>query len=44
MGLGLGLDLVRMCSDGFEVRDHPAGGVELWMRFAVDMTRGERNS
>ena len=35
-GLGLGLGLVRRDALAFEVRDRPQGGVELWVRFALE--------
>jgi anti-sigma regulatory factor (Ser/Thr protein kinase) len=34
-GLGLGLPLIRRVTDGFDHREPPGGGTELWMRFAV---------
>jgi stage II sporulation protein AB (anti-sigma F factor) len=34
-GLGLGLGFMRHHSSGFEVRDCPLGGVEVWLRFPV---------
>jgi anti-sigma regulatory factor (Ser/Thr protein kinase) len=34
-GLGLGLGLMRHDAAAFEVRDRPAGGVEVWLRFAL---------
>jgi anti-sigma regulatory factor (Ser/Thr protein kinase) len=33
-GLGLGLPLIRRVADGFDHREPPDGGTELWMRFA----------
>ena len=35
-GLGLGLGLMRQGATAFEVRDRPLGGVEVWLRFALD--------
>jgi len=35
-GLGVGLAVMRDVSDAFEVRDRPLGGVEVWMRFAIE--------
>ena len=35
-GLGLGLGLMRQCAIAFEIRDRPVGGVEAWLRFALD--------
>jgi anti-sigma regulatory factor (Ser/Thr protein kinase) len=34
-GLGVGLALMRQESSAFEIRDHPRGGVEVWMRFPL---------
>ena len=34
-GLGLGLPLIRRLADGFDHREPPDGGTELWMRFTV---------
>ena len=34
-GLGLGLALMRRDAAAFEIRDRPAGGVEVWLRFAL---------
>jgi len=34
-GLGLGLGLISERALAFEVRDRPAGGVEVWMRFPL---------
>jgi anti-sigma regulatory factor (Ser/Thr protein kinase) len=34
-GLGVGLALMRQESSAFEIRDHPLGGVEVWMRFRL---------
>jgi anti-sigma regulatory factor (Ser/Thr protein kinase) len=33
--LGFGLALIRQHASAFEIRDHPRGGVEVWMRFAL---------
>jgi anti-sigma regulatory factor (Ser/Thr protein kinase) len=35
-GLGLGLALMRRDAAAFEIRDRPLGGVEVWLRFALD--------
>jgi anti-sigma regulatory factor (Ser/Thr protein kinase) len=35
-GLGLGLALMRHSATAFEVRDRPLGGVEVWLRFALE--------
>jgi anti-sigma regulatory factor (Ser/Thr protein kinase) len=35
-GLGLGLGLMRQSATAFEVRDRPLGGVEVWLRFALE--------
>ena len=35
-GLGLGLAFVRAGATAFEIRDRTHGGVEVWMRFALD--------
>ena len=35
-GLGLGLGLMRQGATAFEVRDRPLGGVEVWLRFALE--------
>jgi anti-sigma regulatory factor (Ser/Thr protein kinase) len=35
-GLGLGLAFVRAGASAFEIRDRTHGGVEVWMRFALD--------
>ena len=35
-GLGLGLGLMRQGAAAFEVRDRPLGGVEVWLRFALE--------
>lgn len=35
-GLGLGLALMREGATAFEVRDRPLGGVEVWLRFALE--------
>jgi anti-sigma regulatory factor (Ser/Thr protein kinase) len=35
-GLGLGLALMRRDAAAFEIRDRPVGGVEVWLRFALD--------
>ena len=35
-GLGLGLGLMRQGAAAFEVRDRSLGGVEVWLRFALD--------
>ena len=35
-GLGLGLAFVRAGATAFEVRDRTHGGVEVWMRFALE--------
>jgi anti-sigma regulatory factor (Ser/Thr protein kinase) len=32
-GLGVGLPLIRRVADGFDHREPPEGGSELWMRF-----------
>lgn len=34
-GLGFGLAFMRERALAFEIRDRPAGGVEVWMRFAL---------
>ena len=34
-GLGLGLPLIRRVADGFDHREPPDGGTELWMRFVL---------
>jgi serine/threonine-protein kinase RsbW len=34
-GLGLGLSLIRRLADGFDHRESPSGGTELWMRFSL---------
>ena len=34
-GLGLGLPLIRRVADGFDHREPPGGGTELWMRFTL---------
>ena len=34
-GIGLGLPLIRRLADGFEHREPPDGGTELWIRFAL---------
>ena len=34
-GLGLGLPLIRRVADGFDHREPPDGGSELWMRFTL---------
>jgi serine/threonine-protein kinase RsbW/stage II sporulation protein AB (anti-sigma F factor) len=34
-GLGFGLAFMRERALAFEVRDRPAGGVEVWMRFPL---------
>jgi len=35
-GLGLGLGLMQQSATAFEVRDRPLGGVEVWLRFALE--------
>ena len=35
-GLGFGLALMRRDALAFEIRDRPAGGVEVWARFALE--------
>ena len=35
-GLGLGLAFVRAGATAFEIRDRTHGGVEVWMRFALE--------
>jgi anti-sigma regulatory factor (Ser/Thr protein kinase) len=34
-GLGLGLGLMRDGTNAFEIRDRPAGGVEVWLSFRL---------
>jgi anti-sigma regulatory factor (Ser/Thr protein kinase) len=34
-GLGLGLPLMRRVADGFDHREPPDGGSELWMHFSL---------
>jgi serine/threonine-protein kinase RsbW len=34
-GLGLGLSLIRRVADGFDHREPPDGGTELWTRFTL---------
>ena len=34
-GLGFGLGFMSQGALAFEVRDRPAGGIEVWMRFAL---------
>jgi len=38
-GLGLGLPLIRRVADGFDHREPPGGGTEVWMRFALSAGR-----
>lgn len=39
-GLGLGLSIISTLSDAFEVRERPAGGTQLAMRFALGPADG----
>jgi anti-sigma regulatory factor (Ser/Thr protein kinase) len=34
-GLGLGLSLIRRVADGFDHREPPGGGTEVWMQFTL---------